>query len=104
MRLIQKKRDGVLYAMPSGELDQHSALAVRKELDATLSDGGVKRIEFDLSGVTFMDSSGVGVLLGRYRTVAARGGTMGVYGAKGSVEKVLRMSGVYSLTTERSSK
>ena len=78
MRLMTKRQGRTLVAAFSGELDQHTAEQVRDELDAILEDDGIKRIEFDLKSVTFMDSAGIGVLLGRYKKLAARGGSMGV--------------------------
>lgn len=104
MRLSKRKQNGVLVVRPSGELDQHSADVLRSQLDAALAEPDVVRIEFDMSGVTFMDSAGVGVLLGRYRLISKKGGSMGVYGASKSVERILRMSGVYTIASERSCK
>ena len=104
MRLMTKRQGRTLVAAFSGELDQHTAEQVRDELDAILEDDGIKRIEFDLKSVTFMDSAGIGVLLGRYKKLAARGGSMGVMNPVKSVERILRMSGVYTLVTERSAK
>ena len=100
MQLNWKKRGHVLYASLEGELDQHSASDLRDKLNLLIEDKAVTRIEFELSGVTFMDSSGIGVLLGRYRALAARGGGMNVTGANRSIERILRMSGVYRLCTK----
>ncbi len=104
MKLKIQRQGRTVRAALFGELDQHSAEQVRDELDELLRDAGIIRMEFDLGGVTFMDSAGIGVILGRYKTLAARGGSMDVKNAGGSVEKVLRMSGVYTLVTERSAK
>ena len=101
MRLKTERQGRVLKAGLFGELDQHASEQVRDELDGILEDASISRIEFDLGGVTFMDSSGVGVILGRYKRLIKRGGSMGVSNAKGPVERVLRMSGVYTLVTER---
>ena len=101
MRIIREGEPGAVTALLTGELDEHSAPMIRRELDS-LIEGGVKRIEFDMSGVTFMDSAGVGLLLGRYNKLAASGGSMGVKNAPRSIERLLRMSGVYTLCTERS--
>lgn len=104
MRLAANKENGVLIAHFMGELDQHSAASARSELDSLLSDKGITRIEFDLSGVTFMDSSGIGVILGRYRIISERGGTMGISKPQRNVERLLKLSGIYTLCTERSRK
>lgn len=101
MRIIREREVGAVTALLEGELDEHSAPKLRRELDS-LIEGGVTRIEFDMSGVTFMDSAGVGLLLGRYNKLAASGGGMGVKNAPRSIERLLRMSGVYTLCTERS--
>ncbi len=103
MQLKYGKQGGVLRVALSGELDQHAAAPLREKLDALIAEGA-DRIEFDMGGVNFMDSAGVGVILGRYRNIRRRGGSFCVSGAKGSVDKVLRMSGVYSLCTERGGK
>lgn len=104
MRLKTQRQGRILKAALFGELDQHSAEQVRDELDELLREENITRLEFDLKGVSFMDSAGIGVILGRYKKLAARGGSMDVRNAGGSVEKVLRMSGVYTLVTERSTK
>ena len=104
MRLKTQRQGRILKAALFGELDQHSAEQVRDELDELLREENITRLEFDLKGVSFMDSAGIGVILGRYKKLAARGGSMDVRNAEGSVEKVLRMSGVYTLVTERSTK
>ena len=104
MQLVLKTHGDELSAFLSGELDEHSASHVRKKLDEAISDGKIKRIVFDLKDVSFMDSSGIGVILGRCKKLMDRGGGMNVVNAQRSVEKVLRMSGVYKLCTERSGK
>lgn len=100
MQLYWKKRGRVLYAALEGELDQHNAQELRDKLNLLIADETINRIEYELSGVTFMDSSGIGVLLGRYRTLAKRSGSMNVSGASRSVERILRMAGVYRLCTK----
>lgn len=104
MQLKLIKQGEVLTAKLSGELDQHSADRVREALETALDDEYVKRLVFDMEGVGFMDSAGIGVILGRYRRLSARCGSMNVVNARKNVERILRMSGVYKLCTERSGK
>ena len=104
MRLDCKRSGTTLIARLTGELDQHSAEGVRKELDRLISDPKVERIVFDLNDLEFMDSAGIGVILGRYRRISRRGGSFCVVNARGGVEKLLRISGVYSLCGERGGK
>lgn len=81
----------------TGELDHHSVSRVRGALDVLLKDVTVREMQLDLSQVTFMDSAGLGVVLGRYKTLAARGGRMIVSGVRPSIDRIFRMSGIYAL-------
>ncbi len=100
MKIAWKKSGHTLYAALTGELDQHCADDARDKLNALLADEKITRAELDMGGVTFMDSSGIGVLLGRYKVLAARGGSMDVKNASRSMERILRMAGVYKLCTK----
>ena len=77
-----------------GELDHCSAPQIRRQLDDLLMDERVVHVVLDLENLTFMDSSGIGVLLGRLRTLNARGGSLSVKGMRPSVEKLFRLSGL----------
>lgn len=96
MRLAIKRKGSSLTAVLSGELDHHNASEIRGRLDRML-DGGVKELTLDMSGITFMDSSGIGVILGRYRRMNESGGNLYISGLSGYAEKILRMAGVLKL-------
>lgn len=91
---LQKKGE-TLYAALEGELDHHASARARQELDKLLQDGSIRNMVLDMSRVNFMDSSGIGVLLGRYRTLQKRGGRMSLSSAKPAVDRILEMSGIY---------
>lgn len=78
-----------------GELDHHNAEKMRKKLDKEIMASGADTVIFDLSELTFMDSSGIGVLLGRYKLFATK--KLYVTGARDNVDKVLKIAGIYSL-------
>jgi len=80
-----------------GELDHHSAVKTRAELDALLRDETIRELVLDLAGLTFMDSSGIGVIIGRYKLMTGRGGNMTIQKPGPAVDKLLRMSGVYGI-------
>lgn len=86
----------------TGELDHHCAAETRRALDALISNPGITELEIDLRGVSFMDSSGLGVILGRYRALSRRGGKLALSGANKHVDRILRMAGVYTLCERRS--
>ena len=81
----------------SGELDHHSAAEIKAALDSILRDVTVRELQLDMTNPTFMDSAGLGVVLGRYRTLAARGGKLIVSGVRASIDRIFRMSGLYAL-------
>ena len=89
----ERRRDTVL-ARVKGELDHCSAQSIRRELDALIGEPGVKTLILDLQDMTFMDSSGIGVILGRYRTLRERGGGVAVKNMNPQVEKVFTLSGM----------
>lgn len=86
-----------LTARIKGELDHHSAAQARAQLDALLTDERIRELRIDLRGLTFMDSSGLGVILGRYRVIAGRGGRVLIGGANRAIDRILRMAGIYTL-------
>ena len=95
---IKTQRDGeTLAVLLTGELDHHSAEHVRQSLDMILTDVTVRELQLDMTGVIFMDSAGLGVVLGRYRTLAARGGKLIVSGVRTPIDRIFRMSGLYAL-------
>ena len=73
--MLQSIRDGDrLIVRIDGELDHFCAQSVRRDLDALLLDRSIRTLILDFSSLTFMDSSGIGVVLGRYRLLRDRGG------------------------------
>lgn len=92
MKITRNKRTVTVDL--SGEIDHHSIREIREEIDKTLERSGAVNVAFELSNVSFMDSSGIGLILGRYKKVRAFGGQIIIIGASEAVKKLLRMSGV----------
>ena len=93
MDINAMRRGARVIVRLSGELDHHSAARVRGTLDLILRDVSVREMQLDMRNVTFMDSAGLGVVLGRYKTLSARGGKMIVSGMRASIDRIFRMSG-----------
>lgn len=88
-----------------GELDHHCAASIRDKIDTLLCDPSIKTLVFDLKGVSFMDSSGIGVILARAAAMKRRkGGKTVIVNAAGQIERVLRLSGVYTLVQREEDK
>lgn len=97
---IQADLNGkILYLRLCGELDQHNATSVRNAADRLADDYAVhsERAVFDLKGVSFMDSTGIGFLIGRYKKFTRYGIPVFVANPTRETDKILQMSGVYTL-------
>ncbi len=79
------------------ELDQRAAAQIRGEMDGLLRDPMIRHLVLDLSGITFMDSSGIGLIIGRYKLLAKRGGSVSVKNADARVNRIFEMSGLYRI-------
>ncbi|HCJ09698.1 MAG TPA: anti-sigma F factor antagonist [Clostridiales bacterium] len=92
---IRTERVGdILVVRVSGELDLATAGEFRHRVDADLDRFGSRDVVIDFSELGFLDSSGLGALLGRYKRVAERGGRVAVSGCAPHVRRVLELSGV----------
>lgn len=97
MTVRVEEKDGTTVAWLSGELDHHAADDVRRALDQALVRNRSDKLVLDMSRLTFMDSSGIGVVLGRYRKVKESGGRMAVRGLSDRMDRILRLAGVYTV-------
>lgn len=84
----------------SGELDHHSAESVRIKIDNKIEEYGINNLIFDFSGVNFMDSSGIGVIIGRYRKVSEYGGKVAITNLKPQIKKVFELGGLFRIIKE----
>lgn len=95
MALLAKHRMVVVRA--GGEIDHHTAANIRTALEKEIKRNGAVNIAFDFGRVTFMDSSGIGMILGRYKTVKGLGGNIIIYDASEQVKRLLGMAGILNL-------
>lgn len=93
-------RGNILVIHLKADLDHHTAVAVRESADTLLARNQIKHILFDFTGVDFMDSSGIGVIMGRYRQVIFQGGRVGVIGVGNNVDRIFRVSGLYKIVEQ----
>ena len=89
-----------LWIRPGEDLDHHNAEYIRVTSDELLEQYPVNRIIFDFTGVEFMDSSGIGVVMGRYKQMQYAGGAVYVCGVGKHVDRIFQMSGLYRLVKE----
>lgn len=82
-----------------GELDHHAAQSVRESVDRELLKSGAINAAFDFGNVTFMDSSGIGVIMGRCKITKSLGGKVIIYGASDEVKRIIKMAGIDKIVT-----
>lgn len=86
-----------LVACLSGEIDHHSAAKLREEIDTAIESSYPELLILDFGGVTFMDSSGIGLVMGRYKLMRNISGNVVIENAPKNIKKVFKMSGIDKL-------
>lgn len=86
-----------LYVKVTGEMDHHAVKDTRREVDDLIIKNRPKTLMMDLSGIDFMDSSGLGFVLGRMRKITDIKGTLMILNPARRVEDMLKMAGVDKL-------
>lgn len=95
---IKISNEGVaLTAKLFGEIDHHCSEEIRRTIDAAVMSEQPRVLILDLGGVSFMDSSGLGVVLGRYKLICSKGGKLRIINAPVRIERILKMAGIYTL-------
>ena len=97
MRFKKAYSAGVLTVALEGDLDERAARETREYLDEAIGKGGFQRMLLDFEKVEFMDSTGIGVLLGRYKALQATGVELCVTKVNAQTDKVFRISGLYQI-------
>ena len=96
--MVKWKQSGdALTVYLSGEIDHCAAEKLKGEIESLIQKSKDKPLVLDFSSVTFMDSSGIGMLIGRYKTKMACGGKMYADGMHAAVERLYRMAGLHRI-------
>lgn len=86
-------------AVLSGEIDHHTAKILRTEIDFALRENQPHELILDFSDVDFMDSSGIGLVMGRYKLMQELDGKVTVKNPSAHIRKVMRLSGIDRLAS-----
>lgn len=85
---------GVMTARLEGEIDHHSARGLREQIDAALIRQQPGSLRLDFSAVSFMDSSGIGLIMGRHRLLRETGGTVEIINTPAGLKRMMRLAGL----------
>ena len=94
-----KKENETLTAYLEGEIDHHTASFARNEIDTVLVGETPAKLILDFGGVTFMDSSGIGLVMGRYKAASGMNTALEVSNIPQNIYKLMKLAGLQKLTT-----
>lgn len=94
MAKIEVTNNGILIATLHGELDNHEAKQIRSDISSSIFTGRVRAVIWNLEGLGFMDSAGIGLILGRMRDLAPLGGETLILNPSVTMEKIFGFSGL----------
>lgn len=92
----RKERGKLTFAF-HGDIDEFACRTLRTEIDSAIAQSAPHEVVFNLKDVSFVDSTGLGLILGRYKKLSAAGGVLRLKDVPPQVDKVFRASGVYSV-------
>ena len=103
MKLNSKyiQEDKLLILKITEEIDHHTTQDIRRKADNEITRYMPRKVVFDFGNVTFMDSAGIGMSIGRYKIVKTFGGSLEMINVKPSIRKVFEMSGVLKIVPIR---
>ena len=97
-------KERTLLALISGEVDHHTAKSIRSEIDSAIEINQPSQTILDFSEVTFMDSSGIGLVMGRYKIMQGIGGTVAIQNPPNNIKKVMQLAGLDKIASINNTK
>ena len=97
MTVTYNEKDKLLLLQITEEIDHHCAEKIRTRADFEIQKYIPKKLVMDFENVNFMDSAGIGMILGRYKMITMFGGTMNMINVNPSIKKVFEMSGILKI-------
>ena len=97
MEVKYNEEDKLLKLKITEEIDHHTAEKIRRKSDYEIQRYMPKRVILDFGNVSFMDSSGIGMVVGRFKLVSMLGGNLVLENVNQSLEKVFNMSGILKI-------
>ena len=100
MECIYVPKDKQLTLKIAEEIDENSTDKLRRKIDNEITRFLPRKVIFDFSNVSFMDSAGIGMLIGRYKLVKLLGGKVEIANINSSIRKIFEMSGIFRIIPE----
>ena len=97
VRIVENKENKTVTAFLSGEIDHHGAKKMREEIDKAIDESLPSLLVLDFGEVSFMDSSGIGLVMGRYKKMRDLDGKIFIQNPSMHIKKVMRLAGLDKL-------
>ena len=94
MAVAYTTHNRMLTVALSGDIDHHRVKGLVQDLEREIDEVLPRQLIVDCAGITFMDSSGIGLVMGRYRLMQLAGGRLSVTGASERIQKIMRLAGL----------
>lgn len=98
MNVTLESSGNLLVAYLIGEIDHHSSAEIRERIDNTISFKKPQHLILDFKNVTFMDSSGIGLVMGRYRLMQGFRGTLEIRNVTHQTKRLMELAGLGSIS------
>ena len=97
MAVAYTTHNRMLTVALSGDIDHHRVKGLVQDLEREIDEVLPRQLIVDCAGITFMDSSGIGLIIGRYKLMARRGGSVAVICPDGKIDRIFQMAGLYQI-------
>lgn len=97
MKFEYLRETRTLILQIEGEIDHHTCEQIKKETDYEIQKRAPKKLIFDMKDVKFMDSSGIGLIIGRYKYLLRIGGETEIINVNKEIKRILNMSGIFKI-------
>ena len=104
MAVLLEHNEKTLIAYISGEVDHHTAKSIRSEIDSNIESTNPEKVVLDFADVSFMDSSGIGLVMGRYKIMKSSGGTVSIQNPPVQIRKVMQLAGLDKIASINNTK
>lgn len=100
MEVLYEVRGENLFIYLPEELDHHNSKIITEQSDWYIVSNHIRNIIFNFKNTNFMDSSGIGVIMGRYKLIKTRGGNITVTNINNAIDRILTISGLYKIVNK----
>lgn len=90
-------KGNTMIAELEGEIDHHNAKEIRESIDISINKKSPSMLNLDFGGIQFMDSSGIGLIMGRYKNMQLKGGKLRIINIPDHLERMIKLSGIGAL-------